>query len=148
MTRKLIIALTVLALAALGLAACGDDDSSSGDTAATTTEEETTTTDETTASGGKGGTIDVVADPSGALAYTSGDLEVDSGTVEVAFDNPAALGHDVRIEDSSGADVGGTSVISESSEAATVDLEPGEYVYYCSVGGHRAGGMEQTLTVK
>lgn len=28
-----------------------------------------------------------------------------------------------------------------------VDLGPGEYVYYCSVGSHRQGGMEGTLIV-
>ncbi len=150
MTRKLITAFAILSLAALGLAACGGDDETTTTDAATT--EETTTTEASGggsgASSGKGGTIKVAADPDGALEYTTGDLTVDSGTVEIDFDNPASLPHDVRIEDSSGSDVGGTSVISESSETATVELEPGEYVYYCSVPGHRTAGMEQTLTVK
>ncbi len=148
MTRKLIIAFAALAIAAVGLAACGSDDSTTETSAATTSTTETTTDAQGGGgAGGAGGTVAVVADPTD-LAYTTGDLSVDSGAVTIGFENPAPTGHDVRIEDSGGADVGGTSVISESSESVDIDLEPGTYTYYCSVGGHRAAGMEGTLTVK
>ena len=30
----------------------------------------------------------------------------------------------------------------------SVDLEAGEYTYYCPVGSHRQQGMEGTLTVQ
>ncbi len=33
------------------------------------------------------------------------------------------------------------------SSSVTVTLEPGEYVFYCSVGNHRQMGMEKTVTV-
>jgi uncharacterized cupredoxin-like copper-binding protein len=29
-----------------------------------------------------------------------------------------------------------------------IDLEPGKYTFYCDIIGHRAQGMEGTLTVK
>lgn len=33
------------------------------------------------------------------------------------------------------------------TDAKKVDLEPGEYVVYCDIPGHRSQGMEGTLTV-
>lgn len=33
------------------------------------------------------------------------------------------------------------------NDSATVDLEPGEYSFYCDIPGHRAQGMSGTLTV-
>jgi plastocyanin len=33
------------------------------------------------------------------------------------------------------------------SDTGTVTLQPGEYTYYCTIPGHRAQGMQGTLTV-
>jgi plastocyanin len=35
-----------------------------------------------------------------------------------------------------------------SSQSKKIDLKPGKYTFYCSITGHRAQGMEGTLTVK
>ncbi len=149
MNRKLLIALAVGVIAMFGLAACGSDDSETTETDAAATEETTAeeTTTEADSGGGEGGTAAIAADPSGSLAYTSGAVDVDSGPVTVEFENASSTGHDVRIEDSSGNDVGGTEIFSGSTESAELELEPGTYTYFCSVGGHRAAGMEETLTV-
>jgi plastocyanin len=143
MTKKITVLLALLALAALGLAACGGDDETTSSSAATTSEE-TTAAD----SGGAAETIEVSADPDGALAFTTTDLSAKAGAAEISFDNPSSTPHDVRIESSDGADIGGTEEVTGGTATATVDLEPGTYTYFCSVDGHRAAGMEGTLTVK
>jgi plastocyanin len=150
MIRKLTLLFAVLALAAFGFAACGGDDEDSGsDTVATT--EETTAPEETTAADsgdtGGGSSVDISADAGGALAYDTNEASASAGAVAINFDNPSTTPHDVRIEGPDG-DLGGTDVISDSTAEATVDLEAGDYTFYCSVDSHREAGMEGTLSVK
>lgn len=145
-SSKWAIALTAFALAAFGLVACGGDDEPAPPPPEEATQPEEPPEDEQAAA--EGGTIEVEADPDGALAYTTGELETDAGEVTIEFDNPSSVPHDVRIEDADGSDAGGTEVITQDQTTATVDLEPGSYTYYCSVSGHREGGMEDALEVR
>jgi plastocyanin len=157
-SRKLTAVLAALIVAMFTLAACGDDEDTDegtvpGQSATSTTGAEETTSEQTTTesdsgkTGGAGGTIEVAADPE-ELAYTTGDLEAPAGEVTISFDNPANIGHDVRVSDESGADVGGTDVITADTTTATVELETGEYTYFCSIPGHQPAGMEGKLSVK
>lgn len=141
--KKLATLLSLLALAAFGLAACGGGDEES--TSAATTTESTSTT---AGGGGAGGTVSFEADPGGDLAYTSDSAETTAGEVTIEFNNPASLEHDVVIEDADGNEVAKTDVISGGSTETTANLESGEYTFFCSVDGHRAAGMEGTLTAK
>jgi plastocyanin len=163
---KKLIALFALLLAALALVACGgSSDSSSVETAvegaaqeaeekaeeAGEDVEEKAEEVEKEAEGGSGGTgasLDIEADPDGNLAFTSDSATAEAGEVTVNFTNSSPVPHDVRIEDKSGKEVGGTEVIQESSDSGEVELKPGTYTFYCSVPGHRQAGMEGTLTVK
>jgi len=146
--KKFAVLFAVL-IAALALVACGGGD----DTTSDTTSEAPPAKEnggEKEAEGGTAGaaTVDFEADPSGALAYTTDAATAKAGDVTVNFTNSSPVPHDVRIESSGGEDIGGTEVFAEGNESAKVDLKPGEYTFYCSVPGHRQGGMEGTLTVK
>jgi plastocyanin len=99
-------------------------------------------------SAGSASAVDIEADPSGNLAFTSDEATAKAGKDTINFTNESPVPHDVKIEDENGEEVGGTEVISEGSDSAEVELKPGTYTYYCSIPGHRQAGMEGTLTVK
>lgn len=147
---KKLSALLVLALASFALVACGGDDDDS-DTTATDTTSGAPAESGKEAGGegsGAGATLAFEADPDGGLAYTTTEATSEAGKVKIEFNNPQPAGHDVAIEDSSGKEVAATEIITQASDSTTANLKPGEYTFFCSVPGHREGGMEGTLTVE
>jgi plastocyanin len=147
--KKAAVAL-VLILASLALVACGggDDSSSSESTTTETTAESNAGGEAEGKSAGSASAIAFEADPAGGLAYTTDEVTAKAGNDTIDFTNPQPLMHDVAIEDSSGKTIAQTSTIAEGSDSATAELKPGTYTFYCTVPGHREGGMEGTLTVK
>ena len=135
MTRRAFPLMLVLAAFVLALSACGGGSSSS-------------TTPATTGGGGGGGgsTVKISADPSGALKFEQTDVSATAGSITIDFTNMSSIPHDVTIEGNGAS--GATDQITDSTTSTTVDLEPGTYTFFCSVDGHRAAGMEGTLTVK
>lgn len=144
MNKKLLISLVAIALAAFALSACGEDDETSTSSEAASTSEET---ESTGSSSGGGETVSFEADPDGALAYTETAVSAAAGDATVEFDNPSTTAHNVVIEDPSGT-IAETEVISADTTTASATFEPGTYAFYCSVGSHRAAGMEGELTVE
>lgn len=136
-------------MAALTLAACGgSDDTSTSTPAATEAATDTPTATATEAAGGSGAKLAIAADPGGALKFTESKLTAQAGTVEIDFSNQSQLPHAVAIE-GNGLDEKTTETVTGKDAAPlTVDLKPGTYTFYCPVDGHRAAGMEGTLTVK
>ena len=148
MKKKLSIALAITAIAPFGLVACGDDDDdSSSESGSTETATEESTTEDTAGSGGSG-TVAFTAAEDGSLAFEEDSAETEAGSVTVELDNPSSVPHNVEIEGSDGSDLGGTETVTGESTSATVELEPGDYIFYCSVSGHREAGMEGDLTVE
>lgn len=145
---KKLASLLVLALVSAALVACGDDDD--GTTTTETTSGAAAESEKEAGGGAAGGpaTLSFEADPSGGLAYTTTEASTEAGKVTIEFNNPQPLAHDVAIEDSNGEEVAATEIITEAEDSTTANLKPGEYTFYCTVPGHREGGMEGTLTVE
>jgi plastocyanin len=140
MTRRILLLMLAVVALSLAVAACGGDDDDEADEPAA---EETT---EDTTGGGGGTTIELAADPGGALAFDQTELTAPAGEVTIHLTNDAQIPHNVEVEGNGVEEVSDTVTGADTSLAVT--LEPGEYVFYCAVPGHREGGMEGTLTVE
>lgn len=91
----------------------------------------------------KNGVISIPADPNGQLAYTYAKATGTAGPATIAMPNRSGTGHDIVIDG-----LGKGAVVSKGVSSFKATLKPGKYTYYCSVPGHRAAGMQGTLTVR
>lgn len=92
----------------------------------------------------KGGRLNMDANPTGALAFTSSRASATAGAIELVMANKSPVKHNIALKGGpTGAVVGqgGTSRVKAT-------LKPGRYTYVCTVPGHEAGGMKGELTVK
>jgi plastocyanin len=95
----------------------------------------------------KGGVLAIPADPNGQLAYLSKEATAPPGALEINSKNEASIPHDIALE-GNGVNEKGATVQGGGTSTIKVNVKPGKYQYYCTVAGHREGGMEGTLTVK
>jgi plastocyanin len=95
----------------------------------------------------KDGVLTIPADPGGSIAYQFADAEAPAGQLDVRSPNESGTEHDIAIE-GNGVSEKGEVVKNGGVSEFSVDLQPGEYTFFCTVPGHREGGMEGTLTVK
>ncbi len=93
------------------------------------------------------GTLNIPAAESGALAYEFASAEAAPGSVKLSSPNDSNVPHNIAIE-GGGLDEKGEVVQGGGVSEITVELKAGEYMFYCSVPGHREGGMLGKLTVK
>lgn len=93
------------------------------------------------------GKLELPADPNGALAYVADKATAPAGPLEIISVNEASIPHDIAIE-GNGVNEKGETVQDGGVSKVNVTLKPGKYAFYCTVAGHREGGMEGTLTVK
>ena len=141
MTRTLATLATVLLLA---LAGCGGENESKPNAGSNKSGGATATATATPAAGGE--TLKLAAPADGSLKFDKTKLDAKAGTVTIDFDNPSSTPHGVVIE--GGGVEEASDTVTSSKTSVTADLKTGTYTFYCPVGGHRAAGMEGTLTVK
>jgi plastocyanin len=96
----------------------------------------------------QGGELALTSPEAGDLIFEPEALDTKAGEVVLTYTNPSAVPHNVAIE-GDGEDLAQSETVTGGDSAdATAELEPGEYVFYCSIPGHREGGMEGALTVE
>ena len=97
--------------------------------------------------GGAAQTLKLTADPGGALKFDKSTLSAKAGKVTIVLDNPSSLPHAVEIE-GNGIEEESDTIGQDETTEVTATVKAGEYEYYCPVDGHKAAGMEGTLTVQ
>ncbi len=97
----------------------------------------------------EGGTLEIAADPSGALAFASTKAEAKPGSVEVAMPNESSVQHNIALKDEGGQVIQEGDVVGQGGTSMfTAMLKPGTFEFVCTVPGHEEGGMKGELTVK
>jgi plastocyanin len=93
------------------------------------------------------GELEIPADPGGALAYVFADAVAQPGPLRITSPNESSVPHNIALE-GQGVNEVGEVVQNGGVSEISADVVQGEYQFYCSVTGHRAAGMEGTLTVE
>ena len=95
----------------------------------------------------KNGKLSIPADPNGQLAYITKEATAEAGSLEIDSKNDASIPHDIAVE-GNGVNEKGETVQGGGVSKVSFSAKAGKYEFYCTVAGHREGGMEGTLTVK
>jgi plastocyanin len=99
---------------------------------------------------GEASSVDVSSPEDGSLVFEPDALTAAPGTVTIVYSNPSAVPHNIAVEGGGqGGVLGETETFSAGEQELTLEnIQAGAYVYFCTVPGHREGGMEGDLTVE
>jgi plastocyanin len=147
------LCLTALVGASILLGACGGGSSSSGSSGASSSSGGgdgygSSAKAPAAAPAASAGTLALAAVESGGLSFDHKTLTAKAGSVTLTLSNPGSNGspHAIAVE-GQGVDRDGRTASPGATSSVSLDLKPGKYTFYCPVDGHRAAGMEGTLTV-
>src|SRR3954454_3822452 len=107
-----------------------------------------------TVSGSGGGnagastTLNVTSPADGSLVFQPDGLTAKPGNVTITYDNPSPVPHSIAVATSNGNVLGQVQPFANGKQSVQLsNLAPGQYVFYCTVPGHREAGMQGDLTV-
>lgn len=102
----------------------------------------------------KGGKLEIPADPSGQLSFSTKAAAAKAGAVTIEMPNTSGISHNIAVEAGAheasgpGPVVGASAFVTKGTASVKVTLKAGTYTFFCQAPGHRVAGMYGTLTVK
>lgn len=90
--------------------------------------------------------VGVDSPKSGALRYSPSTLRAPAGELTITYLNPSPVPHNLAVS-RNGKVLGKTKVLTKGSASITIGVSAGQYVFYCTVPGHRQAGMQGDLIV-
>ncbi|CAN5258339.1 hypothetical protein BH20ACT9_BH20ACT9_02490 [soil metagenome] len=79
------------------------------------------------------------------IDYSAAPETASAGEATFELVNEGATTHNIAIDEVSPTPI--VEALGGETATATAELEPGQYVYYCSIPGHQEAGMEGQLEV-
>jgi uncharacterized cupredoxin-like copper-binding protein len=141
--------IAVLFAVAIPVAGCGGDDDSGGSSSGSAAQTNTSSSGggaSSSGSGGGGQTLDIAADPGGAIKFDKTTLNAKAGKLTIVMTNKSSIPHAIEVE-GHGSEVKTKTVTGGTAQLSTT-VKPGKYEFYCPVDGHKAAGMKGTLIVQ
>ena len=144
---RLVRGVAVLALGLGALTACGGGSGNSGSAATTSSAAASSTAASESSGGGQSQAQSLTATETN-FAITFDKTDLTAGSYDIKVVNKGSATHNLVVEEDGTVKAKTDSLAPGASATLTVDLDAGEYVFYCSIDGHRAMGMELTVQVK
>lgn len=84
------------------------------------------------------------------FAIAPATVTLKSGSVKITVTNSGKFPHDLHIIDSKNVEAAATTAVLQPGQSGTftANLPAGTYTTYCAVDGHRARGMQGSITVQ
>jgi plastocyanin len=90
----------------------------------------------------------VTSPEDGSLSFEPDSFQIAAGEITFVYDNPSPVPHNINVEDDEGQVLAESDDVTGEEAEVSAELVPGEYTFFCSIPGHREGGMEGVLTVE